>query len=177
MRAPAAIAFTSLFVAANAFAADDVETLEKRLHEEHAALSTQDCVTACKALASIRRAADKICELEPGPRCLDARARADDAQRRVQAACPDCQLAATPPKDEERRAAEPAPPSSDMGRTEGTPRKGGCASCSTPGQRPTGDLGLAILAAWLIMRRCRRIAHGSVRSGHDTWNGGRRRPT
>ena len=95
------ILVAATFVTENAFADDDVESLIKQLNDEHAALSTQDCVTACKALGSIRRASDRICALEPGPRCADARAKADDAQRRVQAACPDCQIAATPPKDDD----------------------------------------------------------------------------
>ena len=73
------------FASADAFGEESVETLQKQQQDELAALSTQDCVIACKALASIRRAADRICALESGPRCIDARAKADDAQRRVQA--------------------------------------------------------------------------------------------
>lgn len=158
------------FVAANAAAADagtgeDVESLLKQLNSEHTALSTHDCVTACKALASIRRAADKICGLEPGPRCVDARAKADDAQRRVQAACPDCQLAAVPGKEEDRRAAQPttappapAPPAggSDSAQMESAPRKGGCASCSTPGGSANGDFSVVIVGAWAIARVLRK---------------------
>lgn len=150
---------TTLFTA-NAFADEDVETLVKQLREEHAALSTQDCVMACKAYASIRRAADRICALEPGARCTEARGKADDAQRRVQAACPDCQLAATPPSDDERRAAEkPAEPAPARGSAEVQEQKrGGCASCSTPGERPTGDLAVVMLAALALARRLRARA-------------------
>jgi hypothetical protein len=136
---------------------DNVETLQRELQQEYSALSTQDCATACKALASIRRAADKICALEPGPRCADARAKADDAQHRVQSACPDCQIAAAPPTDEERRAAEqPAPGSAKpQAAPPAEDRRGGCASCSTPGDLPPFDLGGVLLAAFVLTRALR----------------------
>jgi hypothetical protein len=158
----AAFGIAITFASAGAFGAqpvdESVDALQKQLHDDYATLSTQDCVTACKALASIRRAADRICALEPGPRCVDARAKADDAQRRVQAACPDCQLAAAPPKDEERRAtavpgaAEQSKPAMAKNAPE---HQGGCASCNTPGERPTGDLGMFLLAALVVARRLR----------------------
>jgi hypothetical protein len=155
------------FASATAFAADagssdDTETLLKQLQQEYSALSTQDCVTACKALASIRRAADKICGLEPGPRCADAKSKADDAQRRVQAACPDCQIAAAPPKDDERRATQYAPSTPVEAKAdaqaESAPRRGGCASCNTPGERPSADLGAAILGVFAMSRLLGRRA-------------------
>jgi hypothetical protein len=159
-----AVISTLTFASATAFAdageGEDVESLLKQLTQEHTALSTQDCVTACKAYASIRRAADKICGLEPGPRCSDARSKADDAQRRVQAACPDCQVAAARPKDDEYRAGHAGSPGADAKtaavESESAPRKGGCASCSTPGERPTGDFGVLILGALAISRVLRR---------------------
>jgi MYXO-CTERM domain-containing protein len=156
--AASAIILAITFVSASAIAADDVDTLVKELNDEHAALSTQDCVTACKAAASIRRAADKICGLEPGRRCSDARAKADDAQRRVQAACPDCHLAAAPPKDgdNDRRAMGKAAPPADAPMPKGAPDRGGCAGCSTPGERPTGNLGILVLGAFALARILRR---------------------
>ena len=153
---------------ADAGASDDVEALSKQLQQEYSALSTSDCAIACKAYASIRRASDKICGLEPGPRCNDARAKADDAQRRVQAACPDCHIAIAPGKEDERRATQPAPPppspanvdaktaGTAMESSESAPRKGGCASCTTAGEKPTGDLGAAALGAFVIARVLRR---------------------
>ena len=136
---------------------ENLETLQKELEQEYSALSTQDCVTACKALGSIRRAADKICALEPGPRCADARAKADDAQQRVHAACPDCRIAAAPPTDEERRAAErPAPGAAPpQAAPPAEERRGGCASCSTPGDLPPFDLGGVLLAAFVVARALR----------------------
>lgn len=158
------------FVTANAFADEDVETLVKQLDQEHTALSTQDCVTACKALASIRRAAEKICGLEAGPRCIDARSKADDAQRRVQAACPDCQIAAAKPKDDERRASKKGAPEEapTTGSTKNAPpaesSRGGCASCSTPGDVPTGDVGVLVVAGLALARRLRSRARARSRS-------------
>lgn len=159
----AATVLAMLLASANAFGADggpsqDVDSILKELQQDYSALSTQDCVTACKAYASIRRAADKICGLEPGPRCNDARAKADDAQRRVKDACPDCHLASAPKKEDEFRA-KPAPPAEPQAAPGGTaveaesaPRKGGCASCSTPGEKPAGDFGIAVLGAFVIAR-------------------------
>ena len=161
----ALFAFASSDAFADAGAGEDVDTLLKQLQQETSALSTQDCAIACKAYASIRRAADKICGLEPGPRCADARAKADDAQRRVQAACPDCHLAAGKPKDDERRAVEYAPPTAspgamgkggDTSEEKNAPSRGGCRSCNTPGDRPTGDFGIVILGAWAISRLLRK---------------------
>jgi hypothetical protein len=53
---------------------DQMVALERSIDEQHDALSTADCAAACRALASILRAADKICALEPGPRCAAGRA-------------------------------------------------------------------------------------------------------
>lgn len=137
---------------------DDVAALVRQLNDEHAALQTQDCTTACRALASIRRAADRICALEPGPRCEDARTKAEDARRRVTEACPDCALAATPPKDEDRRAsAKPAPArEAQVATAESAPGRGGCASCATTDTAPSGDLGVVVLGVWAASRLLRR---------------------
>lgn len=142
--------------------ADDITTLEKNLASEHAALSTVDCATACRALASIRRAADRICALDPDERCVAARAKADDATRRVRDACPTCTIASVPPQptppmarpakkgaddSESAHVAASAPPSES--------KRGGCAGCTTSAtSRP--DLGsgaLALAALVFAMRR------------------------
>ncbi len=55
-------------------------------------LSTDGCETACQALASMRRATDRLCDLtsdEPS-RCSDARGRLDRATQRVREVCSDC---------------------------------------------------------------------------------------
>lgn len=55
-------------------------------------LSTDGCVTVCKAVASIRNAAEHVCALsqdEPS-RCESARDRAERAAERAKSACPSC---------------------------------------------------------------------------------------
>jgi len=56
------------------------------------ALSTDSCGVACKALASMKRATEHLCELsgdDPGS-CDDARARLDRATARVRDVCGEC---------------------------------------------------------------------------------------
>ncbi len=56
------------------------------------AMSDADaCETACEALASMKRAAERICALDPD-RCSDARARVERATERVLSQCHDCEL-------------------------------------------------------------------------------------
>lgn len=134
-------------------AAEDAAALEAQLASEHEALSTEDCFSACKALASIRRATDRLCALEPGPRCERAREKAAEASARVREACPDCALAAAPTPDERQPAAAPGAVA-----TEAAPRKGGCASCSAAGGLDVGVLAYVLAAGWVVVRagRARR---------------------
>jgi hypothetical protein len=156
-------------------AKEDLTTLEKSLTEQHDALSTSDCATACRALASIRRAADKICALEPGDRCTAGRAKADDATRRVREACPECAIASAPPEAPRREdramtkgggspkaseatgpGAEAAPVAQSAPPSES--KRGGCAGCTTTRGGP-GDLAggvLAVAALALVVARRRR---------------------
>jgi len=56
------------------------------------ALSTDNCGIACKALASMKRATEHLCELsgdDPGS-CDDAKARLDRATARVREVCGEC---------------------------------------------------------------------------------------
>jgi len=156
-----AVALALLLVANEAHAADDVTTLETQLGRETTELSTADCASACKALASIRRAADRICDLEPGPRCNAARDKSEAATKRVREACPECALAAMPapePRKEERAyvndaSAKGSPAAAPPAESE----RGGCRSCATTSQAPTsGDLWLFGLVAALITRRLSR---------------------
>jgi hypothetical protein len=55
--------------------------------------SADPCLVACRALASMRRSAARLCELSGAtrdPRCDDARARVARAEERVRARCPAC---------------------------------------------------------------------------------------
>jgi MYXO-CTERM domain-containing protein len=160
MRSLALVAVALVFVAAEAKAADEATTLETQLAKETTELSTSDCAAACRALASIRRAADRICELEAGARCDAARAKADDATKRVREACPECAIAGLK-KDEEqdRRAAKPAE-APTQASTEAAPpseQARGCRNCSTSSGAPDrGDFAVFALAALFLGRRAKK---------------------
>ena len=172
LAALAVVALTTL-TTSPARAGDPIADLEKSLAEEHAALSTSDCTAACRALASIRRAADKICALEPGARCSAAHAKAEDATRRVRDACPECAIASVTPQPERAPAATPVMPSEpgrDSTTKTGTANapaaessRGGCASCAEGGATP-GDWtasALGILARGGLLRRRRKLTADS----------------
>jgi len=56
------------------------------------ALGGGPCHAACRALASMRRSADRLCAIsgDDEPRCGDARGRVERAEERVSAHCPAC---------------------------------------------------------------------------------------
>ncbi len=147
----------------DARAEDEITKLEKSLADEHAALSTADCSEACRALASIRRAADKICALEPGARCSAARAKAEDATRRVRDACAQCAIATTlPPPPVPAPAPDTAAPMK-AGRTPNSaPPRGGCASCDVGGASPADGAAaaMALLALTRVLRRRKKLTPG-----------------
>ncbi len=62
--------------------------------DREVALSTGDCATACRALASLERAAKRVCEgsaqLGEAGRCGEATRRLREARGRVRAACARC---------------------------------------------------------------------------------------
>jgi hypothetical protein len=69
-------------------AADAQVALDRGEQELASALSSGgDCRTACKAMGSMQRARDRICELngadDPGRRCATARQRVDEAADRL----------------------------------------------------------------------------------------------
>jgi hypothetical protein len=59
------------------------------------ALASSDCGAACAALDAMRRAAQKICELDGGAPCVRARDRVASAEQRVVDACGDCATGAS----------------------------------------------------------------------------------
>lgn len=142
-------------------AGEDAETLARAIETSFARLgdqlATHACDEACRALASMRRAADRICDLEPGERCAGARARCEDASRRVREACPECALASLQgPKDQPAAQREPQAAPESV-RSEPTR---GCASCSaTDGSAAlleTSTLGALTALAMGALRRRRR---------------------
>jgi hypothetical protein len=133
---------------------DERAELERQLAQDYAALSTSDCAVACRALASMQRAADRLCALAPGKPCDDARAKVVDATRRVREQCPTCAIEG-PREEQVVHAPQPtaAAPASD------TRRGGGCASCSAAGERETAGGALTFLfgvAGFLGARGARR---------------------
>jgi hypothetical protein len=130
--------------------ADDVRTLEKQLADEVSSLSTSDCNLACRALASIRRAADRICALEPGPRCDAARAKVAEAVRRVQESCPSCAAVDIPLAEEasareEKESRAETPTQLTAGQTV---RRGGCRACMTAPAPNRTDFAWLAFAGW-----------------------------
>lgn len=54
-------------------------------------LSTDRCTVVCKALASMKNAATRVCELTTDSRCDDAKSRLAKAETKAKAACPACE--------------------------------------------------------------------------------------
>jgi hypothetical protein len=137
-------------------APQDVRTLEKQLDDEVAALSTSDCNLACRALASIRRAADRICALEPGPRCDAARAKVAEATRRVKETCPECVVSFVPESESAPPAAKGDEAESTVQVSQAAPKRGGCRACMTaPGPNRT-DFVWLVFAGWVVFGLRRR---------------------
>lgn len=55
-------------------------------------IQTSPCETACRALASMMSATDRLCSIagDSDARCANARTRTKNATSRVRASCPDC---------------------------------------------------------------------------------------
>jgi hypothetical protein len=155
---------------ADASEANEARALEKQLDQEHAALSTTDCDAACRALVSIRRAAEKICALEPGPRCDSASAKAADATRRVHDACPDCVIAAAPSQPAPNPSGGERVATADVQRTAASSpqeagTRGGCRSCAAIDRSSShSDVALIVLGVLagvrLIGRRSKKERRG-----------------
>lgn len=144
--------------------------LAQSIEDQAAALSTDDCTTACKALASMQRAADRLCKMDPGPSCTKARATVDSATRRVRDACPTCASALAPNQPPPPPPATPAP---NEDRTKGEEvatqaappaesRRGGCAGCDAAGGPPMSDAALFAFA-WLMTRARRKRSRRAVK--------------
>ncbi len=134
--------------------ADEADELVRSIDREAQALTTDDCISACKALASMRRATERLCAIDPGTRCTDARTKLGTATAKVRSACPACAIETQrPTPDVETRES--------VGTASEPPReraRGGCAGCSTTGA--TSDvapwMALGALAALFRRRKPRR---------------------
>jgi len=58
--------------------------------EESVAAAQGDCASACRALASMERAAEHLCALDSGAECRRAHERVDQARERIRATCGGC---------------------------------------------------------------------------------------
>ncbi len=117
--------------------------------------STQDCATACKALESLSRAAQHICEVAPDE-CESAKAKLKSASDRVHAACPSCEVRAGTMAG----AAGPADAHTEQQvvTVQSAPAHGGCAGCAMSSRNDAGagaSLSLLLLAGigWRRRRR------------------------
>jgi hypothetical protein len=149
-------------------AGDDIAAAQADFESQLASLDTTDCSLACRALESMRRAAEHLCSLDPGARCADARAKVGRAAERVRASCPSCDAATgTTTVQEKTRAPEPAPPpeeyrESDTTASRNAPSHGGCAGCTAASGACAGGALAAIAIAMTMLAR-RRRRHGSRR--------------
>ena len=70
--------------------------IEFIIEEERFLSAGNECGSMCKALASMKRATEHLCELTQGgsgtdqKRCIDAKAKLESAQAKVKASCPAC---------------------------------------------------------------------------------------
>jgi hypothetical protein len=132
--------------------------------EQASALETagmQDCELACKALESLSRAAERLCEIEQ-ERCAEAKARLAKVRTQVRTGCPTC---AIPTVSHDEAKATPSAPERDSiaiskgesMTSENAPRRGGCASCSLSCQTsPSVVVHLLSLGALMLLRGRRR---------------------
>jgi MYXO-CTERM domain-containing protein len=136
----------------------DAGALLEEVDRDYADTLASDCSTACRALDSMRRSVERLCAMDPGDRCLSARAKLAEATRHVRASCPLCEQ--TLDRPEPATAPPPPPPttaSNSAAYEEAAPEKrGGCASCATATTR--GDAGWvpSLAAALFILLRHRR---------------------
>ena len=144
-----------------------------------------DCSAACMALASMQRAAERLCELEPGPRCDTARERVEAARRRVADQCPACDASRqagaigptpspspSPSVDDSLRSVEDADDGEKDAEVQQSGKavtvttqgaappsesdRGGCAACRVGGSEdPRGPWALLLAALALGIRRRR----------------------
>lgn len=149
-----------------------VDSLEEELDAAAESLDTSRCAVACKALESMRAAADGICRLEPGPRCDRARAKVEASRKKVLVACPDCEAATddrSGVKPENRPAPPPPsiPPTPHRGGDGDTPAgpspappaepaDGACAPCAVGAADHGSQAGILVLGLVLALAARRR---------------------
>jgi hypothetical protein len=166
----AAIVFLPVRVLAQPAAPSvEVNALRAEIESDFAVTERADCSLACRALDSMRRATDRLCALDPGDACADARAKVRRSTERVRSACGDCPASLDIPtgqaEEEGKRKltpSQPAEPTAVNTATppEAAPRKGGgCAGCASVGHGEGPEFGLMapfIAALTIVWGRSRR---------------------
>jgi MYXO-CTERM domain-containing protein len=135
----------------------DVDAAQAEVDHDYAQALASDCALACRALDSMKHATERLCALDPGDRCANAKKKLDDATTRVKTACPVC---AQPLEERKPVAAPPpaeAPATPNVVEAESVQKKGGCAGCATTSAPAdaVGPMALAGLALLLVRRRRR----------------------
>jgi len=164
VRSPALAALVVTGVLATASARADDDEFATAVAEFDAAdkalTTTAPCDTMCKALQSMIRAADRICELARDgnateqKRCTDAKAKVAEATSRVRASCPNCDPSppyapstAEKPKPDEAKvpAAGKAPPPSPMVDEPTPPREESVAFAAGVARGRTSTISLDVI--------------------------------
>jgi len=130
----------------------EVDELQAEIARDYGEALASDCATACRALESMRRAAEHLCALDGGQRCAEARQKVTAATERVRAACPSCAQALGGPAPAPATAPAPA----QAVELESSSRRGGCAGCAVSPVDADGPGPLAAAAAAALLARRRR---------------------
>ena len=147
-----------LSVSRPAAGADEHQQLMQEIQRDYDALGTNDCTVACKAFTSMRRATDRLCEIDPGSACAEAKNKLEDARRRVRASCPMCAVDEEPKPKTEAPPSPAPPPRADAVSASGPPaesKRGGCAGCRIGGADPGGEILFILVVAAAFLRRRR----------------------
>jgi MYXO-CTERM domain-containing protein len=136
--------------------ASDVDAAQAEVDRDYAQALASDCALACRALESMRHATARLCALDAGDRCANARKKLDDATTRVRAACPVCAEALEEKKPVATPRPAEAPAAEELVQTESVQKKGGCAGCATASAPADAAMPLAFAGLFLLASRRRR---------------------
>jgi hypothetical protein len=140
----------------------NADAVAAEIDRDWAQVQSSDCDTACRALDSMRRATERLCEMDPGERCARARQKLAEATAHVRSACPSCPEATGRMFPESEKAEAPAPPTGNAAVAEETVQKksGGCGGCTLGSAHGSSPGAAWLLGLALLMLRKRR---GAVR--------------
>jgi hypothetical protein len=146
-------------------AGGDVDALQAALDRDYAQAMANDCALACRALESMRRSAERLCQLDPGERCARAKGKVDAATTRVRSSCPTCPEQLDQNLSTVRKAPDEAPQPTAGTTTYAAEevsvsKRGGCAGCTSAPAPIDAFEPLALAAVALAAgRRLRRRSH------------------